>query len=548
MALTEDLKKLVQGEVKDDADTLRLYSHDASLLEVRPRVVVFPKDAHDVGEVVKYVAAHKKDDPTLSVTARAAGTCMSGGSLNESIILDFSKHMQGGIVVDPEKKIARVLPGTYYRDFEKETLKYNLLMPSFPASRELCAVGGMVGNNAGGEKTLRFGKVENYIAELKVVFADGLERIVRPLTKAELALKMAQGDFEGSVYRELFELISKNEAMLAKAKPKVSKNSAGYYLWNVWDGVTFDFCKLLVGSQGTLGVVTEITFKLVPKAKTSKLLVLFLKDLSPLAELVNDILPMGPESLESYDDHTLKLALRFGPEMVKSMKTKNAIALGLSFIPEVFMMLRLGGLPKLVVLVEAAGESESEVDARLKTLREKLRPYKLPMHITKNETEASKYWTIRRESFNLLRKHVHGRRTAPFVDDVIVRPEYLPEFMPRLRSILDRYGLLYTIAGHAGDGNFHIIPLMDMHDPKNKEIIPQVSNEVYDLVLSYHGSITAEHNDGIIRTPYLEKMYGKEVIELFRRAKTICDPSFILNPGKKVGDSEGYMKAHFVRE
>lgn len=548
MSLLDDLQSVVKGEVKNDADTLRLYSHDASLLEVRPSVVIFPKGASDITEVVKYVASRKKNNPNLSVTARAAGTCMSGGPLNESIILDFSKHMRGTLSVDKESKTARVLPGTYYRDFEKETLKYGLFMPSYPASRELCAVGGMVGNNAGGEKTLRFGKVENYIAELKVVFADGIERVVRPLTKPELALKMAQNDFEGKVYRELYELVSKNEKIIKEAKPKVSKNSAGYYLWNVWDGVTFDVCKLIVGSQGTLGIVTEITFKLVPRPKTSKLLVIFLKDLLPLSKMVNDILPYKPESLEAYDDHTLKLAIQFGPEMIRTMKTKNLISLGLSFIPEIFMVAKIGGLPKLVLLVEVSGDDEEEAHKTLSLIRDKLSSYKLPMRLTKNETEASKYWTIRRESFNLLRKHFHGRRTAPFIDDVIVRPEHLPEFIPRLRGILDRYNLLYTIAGHAGDGNFHIIPLMDMHDPKNAEIIPQISDEVYDLVLSYHGSITAEHGDGIIRTPYLEKMYGAEVVNLFKETKKIFDPDRILNPGKKVGDTKGYMKAHFVRE
>jgi FAD/FMN-containing dehydrogenase len=471
---------------------------------------------------------------------------MSGGPLNESIILDFTAHMQKVLHIDAVHKKGRVLPGTYYRDFEKATKKHNLIMPSYTASKELCAVGGMVGNNSGGEKTLKYGKTEKYIDNLEVVFSDGNIRTVRPLPKAELALKMAQGDFEGKIYREVYELVTENEALLTKAKPNVSKNSAGYFLWNVWDGKTFDLTKLLVGSQGTLGLVTEITFKLVPVPKTSKLLVVFLRDLKPLGKLVNDILPEEPESLESYDNHTLKLAISYWRELFRAMKIKNIISLGISFLPELGMVLR-GGLPKLVLLIEAAGHSEKEVDEKLERVYEKLEPYNLRMRITKTKSEAEKYWTIRRESFNLLRKHVHGKRTAPFIDDIIVRPEHLPEFLPKLEEILNRYKLLYTVAGHAGDGNFHIIPLMDMRDKKNAEMIPHISDEVYDLVLSYGGSITAEHNDGIIRTPYLEKMYGKEVTALFKKTKEIFDPQNIFNPGKKVGDTTGYMKAHFVR-
>jgi FAD/FMN-containing dehydrogenase len=271
-----------------------------------------------------------------------------------------------------------------------------------------------------------------------------------------------------------------------------------------------------------------------------------LRDLKPLGKLVNDILPEEPESLESYDNHTLKLAISYWRELFRAMKIKNIISLGISFLPELGMVLR-GGLPKLVLLIEAAGHSEKEVDEKLERVYEKLEPYNLRMRITKTKSEAEKYWTIRRESFNLLRKHVHGKRTAPFIDDIIVRPEHLPEFLPKLEEILNRYKLLYTVAGHAGDGNFHIIPLMDMRDKKNAEMIPHISDEVYDLVLSYGGSITAEHNDGIIRTPYLEKMYGKEVTALFKKTKEIFDPQNIFNPGKKVGDTTGYMKAHFVR-
>jgi FAD/FMN-containing dehydrogenase len=169
------------------------------------------------------------------------------------------------------------------------------------------------------------------------------------------------------------------------------------------------------------------------------------------------------------------------------------------------------------------------------------------MRRAKDEFDSEKYWTIRRESFNLLRQHVHGRRTAPFVDDIIVPPASMPEFLPKMRAILDEYKLVYTIAGHAGNGNFHIIPLMDMHEPSNAKAIDEVSDKVYDLVLSFKGSITAEHNDGIIRTPYLAKQFSPEVIDLFKKTKDAFDPTNIFNPRKKVGATKEYMLAHLVK-
>jgi FAD/FMN-containing dehydrogenase len=168
------------------------------------------------------------------------------------------------------------------------------------------------------------------------------------------------------------------------------------------------------------------------------------------------------------------------------------------------------------------------------------------MRVMKDEEEADKYWITRRESFALLRKAVGDKQTAPFIDDVVVRPDYLPEFLPEVLKILKEHKINVTLAGHAGSGNFHIIPLMDLSKSEEREKILSVSDKVYDLVVKYKGSITAEHNDGIIRTPYLEQMYGSEVYGLFKEVKNIFDPLNIFNPGKKVGGSKEYIRAHIV--
>ena len=546
-SLEKNLRTFFKGEIATDDKTLTEYSHDASLCEVMPKVVAYPKDSEDIQAIVTYVAEHKKTDPSLSVTVRAAGTCMAGGPINDSIILDVMRNMHGVLGID--QLSATVLPGTFYRDFEVETLKRGALLPCYTASKNINAIGGMIGNNCAGEKTLRYGKMENYIESLNVVFADGNEYVVKPLSRDELDKKITQSNHEGAIYREIWKLIKQNEHVIEAAKPNVSKNSAGYYLWNVWDKErnVFDLTKLIVGSQGTLGIVTKAQLRLVPVRNKSKLFVIFLRDLTRLSELVNVILELNPESLETYDDATMKLAVRFFPDMLRSMKATNFLKLLLSFIPEGFMMLS-GGLPKLILLVEFAGNTDQEVDAKMKILAEKVRPFKIQTHIAKNASDSEKYWTIRRESFNLLRKHVKGRRTAPFVEDIIVRTEVMPEFLPKMREILDSYNLVYTIAGHAGNGNFHIIPLMDMKDRKNVDVIMEVSNKVFDLVVSYGGSITAEHNDGIIRTPYLFKMFSPEVLELFKKTKNIFDPQNILNPGKKVGITLEYLKNHIAKE
>lgn len=206
-----------------------------------------------------------------------------------------------------------------------------------------------------------------------------------------------------------------------------------------------------------------------------------------------------------------------------------------------------GGMPKLVLIAEFTGDSQEEVNEKASLLKREVESkFQIKSRVCKSEAEVQKYWTIRRESFALLRQHVSGKHTAPFIDDICVRPEKMPEFLPKLNEILKKYEnkMIYTIAGHAGNGNFHIIPLMNLADELQRAIIPKLSEEVYDLVVKFGGTITAEHNDGLIRTPYLEKQFGPEVIKLFAEVKNIFDPLNIFNPRKKVGGDLKYALDH----
>jgi len=538
----EELRSSIEGEVSSDAAELERDSVDASIFRVTPQAVAYPKGVEDLKKLVAFARVKKRASDNVSLTARSAGTDMSGGPLNESVIVDFTKYFNR--IHEVGNNYAVVEPGVYYRDFEKATLKKGLLLPSYPASREICTVGGMVANNSGGEKTLAYGKTEDYVQELHVVLSDGNEHILNPLVRKELDEKMKQSSFEGEVYRKMFELLEKNYEDIKNAKPNVSKNSAGYFLWNVWDKKTFDLTKLFVGSQGTLGFVTKIRFRLVPTKEYSRLVVIFLKDLAPLTRLVEEVLKFKPESFESFDDNTFKLAMKFLPDIMKRMKG-NAFLLGFQFLPELFMVLR-GGVPKLILLAEVTSDSEIEVEERGRALEEAVKQFGVRTRLIRRSSEAKKYWVMRRESFSLLRQHIHNKHTAPFIDDFIVRPERLSEFLPRLNTILDPYRnrLIYTIAGHVGDGNFHIIPLMNLKEPQDRELIPRLMEAVNSLVLEFGGSITAEHNDGLIRSPYLKRMYGEKIYGLFEEVKRIFDPDNIFNPGKKVGSDIDYTMRH----
>jgi FAD/FMN-containing dehydrogenase len=546
MSLEEDLTKIIEGEVDTTDAALEAAARDASLFYVKPSVVVRPKHQRDVCAVVEYVNTHQgTPDCPLSITARSAGTDMSGGPLNTSIVLDMTRHFAK--IGDVQEEGTQVEPGVYFRDFDKATKKKNLELPSYTASRELNTIGGMIANNSGGEKNLKYGKTARYVKSLDVVLSDGKVHTFKKLEGEALQKKLKEDSFDGEVHRRVKQLISApdHKKVIEEHKPKVEKNSSGYALWDIGDGESsLDLARLMVGAQGTLGVITDTTVTLVHPKRFASMVVLFLDSLEELGEVVPEVLKHGPDSFESYDDHTFSIAMKYLPELATQMSSNKAnaldiggmISLGISFLPEMWMALT-GGVPKLILLVEFRADTQKEALERADKLAAEARGNKqrIGVRVVKDEAGAHKYWAVRRESFNLLRKKIRGQRTAPFIDDFVVPPATLPKFLPKLNTILNKYKLTYTVAGHVGDGNFHIIPLVDPTDPKLAKTIDELSHKVYDLVLEYGGSISGEHNDGWVRTPYVEQMFGPEMYALFLEVKKIFDPHNIFNPGKKVG-------------
>ncbi|HMR55040.1 MAG TPA: FAD-binding oxidoreductase [Candidatus Doudnabacteria bacterium] len=535
------LKQNFKGEIKTDEADLVKFSRDASIFEIHPEAVVSPLDVNDLRSLVKFVAENKSKNPSLSLTARAGGTDMTGGSISESIVVNV-EHFNS--ITKLTSETVETGTGVFFRDLEPKLLAKNVIMPAYPVSKAWCATGGMVGNNAGGEKTFKYGQIKNYVIELKVVLRDGNEYTIKPLTESELKAKMAQSDFEGQFYKDIFELIQTNYRLIQKSKPTTSKNSAGYFLWDVWDGKTFDLTKLFVGSQGTLGIITHIKWKLVPIERGRQLIVFYLHDLKLLGEIINHVNEFVPESFEIFDDQTFKLALKYWPEMIKRMKGSRW-KLFKQFLPDMWLFLK-GGLPKLVLLAEFTAPTQEQAEQQAHAAAKNLKQhFNLPTRISKSFEESQKYWTIRRESYNLLRQHNARKISAPFIEDITVHPQQLPQFMPELNKIIKKYpDFISTLAGHAGDANFHIIPLIDLSTAEHREQIVEMSNEVFELVKKYEGSITGEHNDGLVRGPFLEHMFGSEMFEVFKQVKKIFDPENIFNPHKKTDADMTYYTNH----
>lgn len=544
-SLLNQLQRKFKGEIDTSFESRSLFSHDASIFEMQPEAIVSPKDVDDVRRLVLHVGINKQTYPSLALTPRGAGTDMSGAAIGNSIVVDMTRHFNHVESLTGQTLV--VEPGVYARDIEPLLTTHNFILGSMPASRAWCTMGGIAANNSGGEQSLRYGNADKNIQEVRAVLADGKEYIFHALNRRQLEKKMASDTFEATVYRGIYALIEENYDLIRNARPKVNKNSTGYNLWDVWDREegTFNLAPLFAGSQGTLGIMTNLTFHLEKKAPFSEVAIIYMANSKSLGDIIASISRLNPAIFEGFDDITFQLGIKHFSLFKEHMGMKEWAKQQASLLGSVARF--QGHLPQMVLMVEFDGNSKDEVDQKITRLQKDLAKFKPRIEIAGNEQESSRFWQIRRASFQLLRQRIHGKYAAPFIDDLTVQPRYLPEFLPKLRKIIRRYNLPATIGGHFGDGDLHIVPLMDIKDPAEQLKLEPVMREIVPLIRRYGGSLAGEHNDGMIRGPWLPAMFGGEVYQLFRRTKEIFDPMYIFNPHKKTDASWDFSLQHIRR-
>ena len=355
---------------------------------------------------------------------------------------------------------------------------------------------------------------------------------------------MAQKTYEGRLYKQVYELIEAHYDLIKNARPKVNKNSMGYNLWGVWDRGTgiFDMTQLFSGSQGTLGVITDIKIQAYKKPAHSGLLLAYLTSPKHLGDIIPAVMKHNPATFEGFDDITFGLGVKFFSMFRKQLGTKEWLRQQARLMPAAAKF--KGHLPNILLMVEFEGESKEEVYQKISKLHDVLKPFKLRMDIEGDESESAPYWEIRRASLSLLRNRVKDKYASPFIDDMTVQPKYLPEFLPKVRKVIRKYKLPATLAGHFGDGNFHIIPLMDIENEADQAKLEPVMRELIPIVLQYKGTMAGEHNDGMVRGPWLPAVFGDEMYQLFKHTKEIFDPTYIFNPHKKTDASWDYSMNH----
>lgn len=523
----KELGNLLVGEVSDDKQNLEYFSTDGSIFTIEPGIVIYPKSERDIVLTVKYLEERAKEGEVIGITARGKGTDQGGAALGSGAMLVFPAHMKN--LVDINKKTVTVKPGMIYAHLQGILHSHGQFMPPYPASIDFCTIGGAIANNSAGEKTIKYGSTRDYVESLRVVLSNGDVIETGRLSKRDLAKKKMQDDFEGHIYRAIDNLIEHNKQLIISAEPRVSKNAAGYDLWDIKekDG-SFDLSQLIVGSQGTLGIVSEITLRHEPWNQHTILLVGFFDSITKAANAVEAIMPLGPSSLELVDYHLLSYLKKNKPEQIEGL------------VPE--------KLPEIALLVEFDNHKERVRQKKAKQVAKIFKKFTYDSRYATDHEEQDALWKIRRGAAAVIWMNSGPKKALPIIEDGVVPIEKMPEFLNSVYGLFKKYKLEIAVWGHAGNANFHLQPFMNLSSAKDRGRIFDLADEFYKMVIKIGGSTCGEHNDGIMRAPYLRRLYGSEMYHLFEEVKQIFDPMGILNPNVKIGVTEEYAATKMRRE
>ena len=507
--LAELLRRRVDGEVRFDTYSRILYSTDASIYRMDPVGVVIPRSVDDVQAVVEIAR-----DNGVPVLPRGGGTSLAGQTVNHAIVVDFSKYLNQLVEVNPEESWARVRPGIVLDQLNRQLAPHGLQYAPDPTTSNRACVGGGLGNNTCGAHSVIYGKTLDHVQELQAVLSDASRVHLKGLDTGELETKLSGSDLESDIYRKVRRIAQDNSAEIVARYPKIMRRVSGYNLDDFLTDSPFNLAKMVVGSEGTLCVVTEAKVNLVPRPTMTGLSVVHFADIVEASEATREILRHDPSSIEIMD----KILLDRSRESIGHANS-------MSFIE---------GDPGAILAVEFYGESEAELTSKMNDMKSDLERRRLGyacVNLLDRAAQAN-VWNVRKGGLGLLMSIRGDAKPLPFVEDTAVDPENLGPFVRRFDEIVRNHGTEAAYYGHASVGCLHVRPLVSLKDADGIATMVAISEEISDLVREFGGSLSGEHGDGIVRGVWTEKMFGPQIYQMFRAVKAAFDPQGIMNPGK----------------
>lgn len=511
------LQEHLAGEVMTAADARRYFSTDGSVFTVTPALIVYPRNENDVRKTARFTWQLAERGRVIPITARGAGTDQGGAAIGSGIMMVFPAHMHRILELDSKSGAVTVEPGTNFGKLQQTLQTHDRFLPPYPSSMEYSTMGGAIANNTSGEKTVKYGSTRDYAQSLRVVLANGEVIETRRLNKRELGKKLGLSNFEGEIYRSIDALIEEQQAIIQKMAIGVTKNAAGYDLWDVKrkDG-SFDLTPLIVGSQGTLGIVTEATFETEPYNPNTTLIVSYFDDLQKAQEAVLELRELrdAPSTLEMVDGNLLDVVTQINPNQLKGIISKP--------------------FPKVILLTEFDDLKDAVQKKFAKKAEKILRNLATEVRVETDPLKQEELWRIRHSAAAVTANSTGQAKALPIIEDGVVPPERFREFVEAVYQLFDRYNLQAAMWGHAGDANLHMQPFLDLSQVGDRQKVFKIMEDYYNIVMTLGGSTSGEHGDGRLRAPYLQKLYGPEMYAIFQKVKQIFDPYGTLNPGVKM--------------
>jgi len=507
-----DLALHFRGELLTDELSLGLYATDASVYQMLPLAVALPRQAEDVVTAMRVAADHG-----VAVLPRGGGTSLAGQTVARALVLDFSKYMNQVLELNEEERWVRVQPGLVRDELNAFLAPYGLHFAPDPATSSRANVGGMVGNNSSGTKSILYGKTVDHVLEMRALLADGTELHLEPLSAEAYAAKADQPGREGEIYRRFRELITDNRQEIIDRFPKVMRRVGGYNLDEFVDASDWNLSKLVCGSEGTLATILELKLNLEPLPRFKSVAVVHFAEILEAVRAVEPMLAFEPAAVEILDKTVLDLSRQ-------NLTTRRHAAF-------------LEGDPAAILIVEFYGADRGAVMERPRRMEARLRElglgYAYPLFPDDDPTYGS-VWVIRKKGLGLMLGMKGDKKPLPFIEDAGIPVSVLPEYIDRVLQVCQQHGTEAAMYAHASVGVIHVRPILDLRQAEDVERFRRIAEDTFELVRHYGGSWSGEHGDGLVRSPFNERFFGPRLYEVLKEVKQLFDPEWRMNPGKIV--------------
>lgn len=507
--IEDDLRKSIKGDVTFDPYTLGIYATDASIFQILPIGITLPRDANDVISIVKIASGYG-----VSLLPRGGGTSLGGQTAGSSLIIDFSKYMNNILEMNVRERWVRVQPGVVLDELNAALAPYHLHFAPDPATSNRATIGGMIGNNSAGTKSIIYGLTRNHVLEMKALLSDGTilnckEFSVNGFDQGKISFNGREGEIIDGFHK----IIRDNQDEILKQYPKIMRRVQGYNLDVFVNEDTWNLSNLITGSEGTLGIVLEAKLNLEPLPKFKILCTVHFDELLLAIRAVSSILKHQPSAVEIMDE-----------EVVIMARKNLSIAPLCGFIK---------GDPKGILIVEFFGNTEEEVKNKARTLAEDLQKQKLGYHwpVISEPARQAEVWAVRKNGLGLMLGIKGDRKPVPFIEDAAVPIAVLPEYVDQILKFCKEREIPVYMYAHASVGELHIRPVLNLKDQQDIDHMKDIAGFAHSLVKKYGGSISGEHGDGRIRSPFLEMYFGPRIYNALREVKKLFDPAGMMNPG-----------------